>query len=112
MFGPALALYGAAFAVSTPVGGMLMMTIALGLSSCTAVGHSMLQHDIAPAHAGVLFAVGNMVATVPGIVGVLSSGWLLRAFEGDWAAPLSLSATFYVIGGVVWLVCARTTPVV
>ena len=63
MFGPALALYGAAFAVSTPVGGMLMMTIALGLSSCTAVGHSMLQHDIAPAHAGVLFAVGNMVAT-------------------------------------------------
>ena len=39
------------------------MTFALGLSSCTAVGHSMLQHDIAPQHAGVMFAVGNMVAT-------------------------------------------------
>jgi MFS family permease len=110
MFGPAAALFVAAYGVDSAVGGMVTMTVAMGLSSCTVAGHSALQHDIAPQWAGVMFAVGNMVATVPGIVGVASSGWLLEVFDNNWAAPLGLAAALHLLGGIVWVVCARTTP--
>jgi cyanate permease len=110
MFGPAIALFVAGYGVDSALGGMITMTVAMGLSSCTVVGHSLLQHDIAPQWAGVMFAVGNMVATIPGIVGVASSGWLLEAFNDNWAAPLSLAAAFHLIGGIVWVLFARTKP--
>lgn len=110
MFGPAVALFVAAYGVDSALGGMITMTVAMGLSSCTVVGHSLLQHDIAPQWAGVMFAVGNMVATIPGIVGVASSGWLLEAFNDNWAAPLTLAAAFHLVGGIVWVLFARTKP--
>jgi ACS family sodium-dependent inorganic phosphate cotransporter len=61
--------------------------------------------DIAPRHAGVLMGVTNTAGTIPGIVGVTVSGFILDA-TGSWATVFALAAAIYAVGLVVWLLFA------
>jgi ACS family sodium-dependent inorganic phosphate cotransporter len=65
------------------------------LSVCNA-GFPANCFDIAPRHAEVIYGISNTVATVPGIVGVVVTGWLVDR-TGSFAVP------FFVTGGIAFL---------
>jgi predicted MFS family arabinose efflux permease len=70
-------------------------------SSGFAVNHL----DLAPRHAGVLMGLSNTAATIPGIVGVTVSGFILQQ-TGSWALVFQVAAGLYVFGLVFYLLFA------
>ena len=63
--------------------------------------------DLSPRFAGHLMGVSNSVATIPGIVGNLVTGQILKGHENDWGIVFSLAAAIYVFGAVVFVAFAR-----
>ena len=57
---------------------VLLMCGALGLASFSISGFGTNHLDIAPKYAGVLLGITNTFATIPGIVGVALTGWLVE----------------------------------
>jgi len=58
--------------------------------------------DIAPRCADVIWGISNTFATVPGIVGVVVTGWLVER-TGSYAAPFLLTASVSGVGALVYL---------
>ena len=82
--------------------GVLLMCGATGtLAFCTA-GFAPNPFDIAPRHADVIWGVSNTFATIPGIVGVAVTGWLVDR-TGGYAAPFLLTAGLGVAGAVFFM---------
>lgn len=65
-------------------------------------GYAPNSFDIAPRYADVIFGISNTFATIPGIVGVAVTGWLVDA-TGTYAAPFLLAASIAIIGALVFL---------
>ena len=59
--------------------GMLLMCGATGTLALCIAGYTVNSFDIAPRYADVIWGISNTFATVPGIVGVAVTGWLVRA---------------------------------
>ena len=57
--------------------------------------------DVAPNHAGVVFAAGNTAATLAGLVGVPLTGLVLQA-TGSWLLVFGIAAVHYIVGAIVW----------
>lgn len=79
------------------------MCAALGFLSMTFSGTAAATLEIAPRYADVVSGMSNTVATVPGIVAVVVTGWLVD-MTGTYDAALALTAAVGVFGAVVWLV--------
>ena len=58
--------------------------------------------DVAPRYADVIWGISNTAATIPGIIGVFVTGWLLDR-TGSYAAPFMLTAGIAVAGAIVFL---------
>lgn len=105
-------LLGAALFVTLAVqapsagAGMAMMCVALGASGLTQSGFACNHLDIAPAHAGVLMSITNTAGTIPGVLGVAVTGWLIDR-TGSFQAPLALASALAVIAAIVWALFAR-----
>ena len=82
-----------------------LMSTANALGAFAMGGFGSNHLDIAPRHAGVLMGVTNTAGTIPGIVGVTVSGFILDA-TGSWATVFALAAAIYAVGLVVWLLFA------
>ncbi len=59
--------------------------------------------DIAPKYADVIWGISNTVATLPGVVGVYITGWLVDR-TGTFVAPFLLTAGIALSGAVFYLV--------
>jgi MFS transporter, ACS family, solute carrier family 17 (sodium-dependent inorganic phosphate cotransporter), other len=70
-----------------------LLTVSAASSGLGLSGHAVNHLDIGPTHAGVLMGISNTIATLPGIVGVAATGFILRATD-------SFSAVFYLIAAV------------
>lgn len=92
-------LPGAASATSAVV---LMCCAAGSLAFCMA-GFAPNAFDIAPRHADIVWGISNTAATIPGIVGVFVTGWLLER-TGSYAAPFLVTAGIAVFGAVFYLI--------
>lgn len=68
------------------------MSCALGFS-----GFCVNHLDIGPRYAGVLMGITNTAATVPGIVGVAITGFIVKA-TGSFATVFYLTAAVYMVG--------------
>jgi ACS family sodium-dependent inorganic phosphate cotransporter len=87
---------------NSPTIGMLLMCGATGtLALCFAV-FSPNTFDISPRYADVLWGIGNTFATVPGIIGVAVTGWLIER-TGSYTAPFVVTAGIAVAGALVFL---------
>jgi ACS family sodium-dependent inorganic phosphate cotransporter len=53
------------------------------LGSAVAAGFACNHLDIAPRHAGALMGLSNTAGTIPGVIGVTFSGWLVDV-TGSW----------------------------
>jgi MFS transporter, ACS family, solute carrier family 17 (sodium-dependent inorganic phosphate cotransporter), other len=92
----------------SPVVALALLCGAAGALACTSAGYMPLYLDVAPRDGAVLFAFGNMFATVPGIVGVMITGWLVD-FTGTYFAAFVVTATVSALGALAFgfLVDAR-----
>ena len=82
--------------------GMLLMFGACGTLSFCLSGFAANPFDIAPRYADVVWGLSNTMGTVPGIVGVAVTGWLVDR-TGNFNAPLILTAVVGGVGAVVYL---------
>uniref|UniRef100_A0A1I8G1E1 MFS domain-containing protein n=1 Tax=Macrostomum lignano TaxID=282301 RepID=A0A1I8G1E1_9PLAT len=63
---------------------VLLITLSMGLSACNSSGHLANHADVAPGHAGVTFAVSNVLATIPGVLCGPLTAELVTKSGGRW----------------------------
>ncbi|MEP7347926.1 MAG: ACS family MFS transporter [Gemmatimonadaceae bacterium] len=82
--------------------GVALMCCATGFLALCMAGFSPNSFDIAPRYADVIWGISNTFATIPGIVGVAVTGWLVER-TGGYTAPFIVTAGVGVFGAVVYL---------
>ena len=83
-----------------------LMCAALGLGSFALSGFASNHLDIAPRYAGPLMGLSNTAGTLPGVIGVTVTGYILDA-TGSWALVFGIAAGLYLAGTAVWLAFAK-----
>lgn len=99
----------ALFFVGTVDSAWLAITIMCAGSAVGAFvtgGFAVNHMDIAPNHAGKLMGITNTFATIPGIIGVAVSGYILET-TGSWAMVFQVAGAVTVFGMVFYLIFAR-----
>ena len=110
LLGAALCMWNAR-GVTSPDTAVLLMCGALGALAMTWGGFISNHLDIAPRHADVLMGITNTAGTIPGVVGVTVTGWLVDA-SGSYTSAFVLAACVNVFGAVVWALFATARRVV
>ena len=87
----------------TPTTAVVLMCGATATSACAMSGFGPNCFDIAPRYADVIWGISNTFATLPGIVGVYVTGWLLDR-TGSFVAPFMLTVGIALFGAVFYLV--------
>ena len=90
---------------------VLLMCGVLGLASFCVSGYATNHLDIAPKYAGVLLGITNTVATIPGIVGVALTGWLVET-TGSYDSVFVMVACVNLVAVTVWLLFAKAEQLV
>jgi MFS transporter, ACS family, solute carrier family 17 (sodium-dependent inorganic phosphate cotransporter), other len=90
---------------------LLLVCFAVGALGCTWAGVSANAIDIAPRYSAAIMGVSNTIATVPGVVGVSFTGWLVDR-TGTFTAAFVVAAGFCLVGASVYLAWASARPVV
>ena len=85
---------------------VLLMCGALGIASFCISGFGTNHLDIAPKYAGVLMGITNTIGTIPGVVGVALTGWLVDT-TGSYDSVFVMVASVNLVGTVVWLLFAK-----
>jgi len=91
--------------VHSPTVAMLLMCGAAGTLALCLSGFAVNSFDIAPRYADVIWGLANTAGTLPGIVGVAVTGWLVDV-TGSYRAPFLLTAAVGGVGALVYLVYA------
>ncbi|WP_161830726.1 ACS family MFS transporter [Steroidobacter agaridevorans] len=97
--------------VDSAIGALLLMCGALGTLAFTWSGFLPNHLDIAPRYADVVMGLTNTAGTLPGIVGVALTGWLVDS-TNSYASAFSLSAGISVVGALIWLAFGTAKRVV
>jgi MFS transporter, ACS family, solute carrier family 17 (sodium-dependent inorganic phosphate cotransporter), other len=97
-----LSLVGSVTTISQAI---VYMCCTLGLGAFALSGFAVNHLDIGPRYAGILLGFSNTAGTIPGIVGVTLTGFILDA-TGSWNLVFLISAGIYVFGTLVWLLFA------
>jgi MFS transporter, ACS family, solute carrier family 17 (sodium-dependent inorganic phosphate cotransporter), other len=79
----------------------VLLCAATGALGCNWSGFAPGFLDVAPRHGAVLYGLSNTFATIPGIVGVTITGWLVDV-TGTYSAAFLLAATVSVVGALVF----------
>jgi ACS family sodium-dependent inorganic phosphate cotransporter len=85
--------------------GAVLICCATGSLAFGLAGFAPNAFDIAPRYADVIWGISNTFATLPGIVGVLVTGWLVDR-TGSFAVPFLLMTGVALLGAVVYLAFA------
>jgi ACS family sodium-dependent inorganic phosphate cotransporter len=108
--GPAVALLLVGNVTNAEV-AVAIMTVSLFLAGWVAGGFLVNHLDIAPRHAGILMGLTNTAGTLPGILGVTITGFILDA-TGSWALVFGVAAAIYLAGLAVWWAFATGEQIV
>ncbi len=81
------------------------MCCALGLNAFALSGFGVNHLDIGPRYAGILLGLSNTAGTIPGILGVTLTGYILD-LTGSWDLVFLIAAGIYLFGLFVWLLFA------
>jgi len=91
--------------VDNAVTAIAIMTAGSALGAFATSGFFINHMDIAPEHTGTLMGITNTAGTIPGIIGVSVSGWIL-ATTGSWALLFQVAAGVTVFGLIFYLIFA------
>ena len=84
--------------------GVMCASSALG--AAVAAGFATNHLDIAPRHAGVVMGLSNTAGTLPGVIAVPLSGWIVEA-TGSWELVFQLAAGVKIFGLLFYLAFAK-----
>ena len=88
--------------VGSAMTGVLVMCFASGMLGICQAGFPANGFDIAPRYADVIWSVSNTFATIPGIVGVAITGWLVDR-TGNYNTPFVVAASIGLVAGAIYL---------
>ncbi len=97
--------------VTTPYLALGLMCGALGFAAFTWSGFVPNHLDIAPRYADVLMGITNTAGTIPGIIGVFITGWLVDT-TGAYGSAFVLCAAVNITGAIVWWLFATAERVI
>lgn len=98
LWGPA-ALYPLLAASSSVVGALLTVSLIFVCGSCLVCGALLSHTDLAPSNAGIVMALTNSAACVPGLLGVPLTGYILDRTDRDWRAVFAPVSLCSFLGG-------------
>jgi len=90
---------------SSAAAALVLMCLALGALGLTWAGFAPNHLDIAPRYGDVLMGFTNTAGTIPGVIGVAVTGWLIDR-TGSYDAPFMLAAGVSIAGALVWALFA------
>jgi len=93
------------------VGAVTLLCLATGAYGVSWAGFGPAMLDVAPRNSAVVYGFSNTIATIPGIVGVSLTGWLVDV-TGSYAAAFILTAIISVVGPLAFGIWFRARPVV
>lgn len=108
-FGGSIAALLLVAEAESAVAAITIMTIGSALGAFAVSGFFVNHMDIAPAHAGTLMGITNTAGTIPGIIGVLVSGWILDV-TGSWALVFQVAAAVTAFGLIFYLIFGSGEP--
>ena len=112
MVGPAACLlFASSLGADNATAAAFFVDLGLALSALTLAGVSVSHLDVAPRHAGLVFATGNTCATIAGVVAVPFSGLVLETTGNSWSVVFAIISGVYVMGAVAWCLWVGDTPV-
>ncbi len=89
-------------AASSAAAAVALVTLSIGSSSLGSGAFAVNHLDVAPRYAGILMGLSNTFATIPGIIGVAATGFILQRTD-SFSAVFYLTAVIYTIGMVCYL---------
>jgi ACS family sodium-dependent inorganic phosphate cotransporter len=92
-------------AIHTPQAAIALATLSLAGTGMGTGGFATNHLDIAPRYAGILMGLSNTFATLPGIIGVAATGFVLEKTD-SFAAIFYLIAAVYAAGLVAYVTLA------
>ena len=110
LMGSGLCFWAAQDVTNAPA-ALSLMCGALGFVALTWSGFVPNHLDIAPKYADILMGVTNTAGTIPGIIGIAVTGWLVET-TGSYASPFALCAAINFVGAVIWLFFAKAEELI
>jgi MFS transporter, ACS family, solute carrier family 17 (sodium-dependent inorganic phosphate cotransporter), other len=95
--------------VRSPELALALVCVATGFLACVTCGLAPNTLEIAPNHAS-LMGISNTIATLPGVFGVVATGWLIQV-TGTYAAAFLVAAGVAIAAALVYLRFGGTEPV-
>jgi MFS transporter, ACS family, solute carrier family 17 (sodium-dependent inorganic phosphate cotransporter), other len=89
----------------SPEMAVALVTLSIGGTSLGGGGFVVNHFDVAPRYAGILMGISNTAATVPGIIGVAATGFILQATK-SFSAVFYLTTIVYAIGATCYIAMA------
>eukprot|EP01124_Arcella_intermedia_P033297 TRINITY_DN7943_c0_g1_i1.p1 TRINITY_DN7943_c0_g1~~TRINITY_DN7943_c0_g1_i1.p1 ORF type:complete len:451 (+),score=58.99 TRINITY_DN7943_c0_g1_i1:123-1355(+) len=84
-----------------------IMFSALATAPFTMAGHSSNFLDITNKYCGLLYSISNAVATIPGIVGVYLTGYILNVSNNNWNIVFLLAASLSFLAAIIFTIFAK-----
>lgn len=105
----------AAFLVAMPQAmsaetATMLLCGALGANALTMAGFAPNHLDLSPTHAPALISLTNSAGTLPGIIGVFVTGWIVDS-TCSYDIAFYLAAAVSLCGAIIWMIFARGEPV-
>lgn len=97
--------------VHTANAALACLVLAIGTQGLALSGYGVNHLDISPRCAGLLMGLSNTAATIPGILGVILTGYMVSA-TGGWDIVFFLAAAIYLFGVVTWLLMCTGKKVI
>jgi ACS family sodium-dependent inorganic phosphate cotransporter len=97
--------------VHSPAAALAFLCAATSALGCTWSGFGPSVLDVAPRHGAVLYGFSNTFATIPGIVGVAVTGWLVDV-TGTYSAAFVLTSIVSAAGALVFGFLFDARPIV
>lgn len=107
---PAIALVLLA-STEDAVTAVVLLTVTLSFGAFSGSGFACNHLDISPRHAGAIWGISNTAATIPGIVGVALTGFIVDA-TGSFASAFYVAAGIYVFGMLTFLLFATGRQII
>jgi ACS family sodium-dependent inorganic phosphate cotransporter len=79
------------------VQAVMLATVSIGGTAIGTGGWGVNHLDVAPRYAGILMGISNTFATLPGIIGVAATGFIVQA-TGSYSGAFYLAAAIYLVG--------------
>ncbi|XP_057668510.1 sialin-like [Diorhabda carinulata] len=88
----------------SPVTTTLCLTVALGFGGFSMAGFSVNSLDLSPQFAGIIVGLSNTIATLPGIVSPILTGYIVTDEENvdQWRIVFCIAGCVYLFGAILY----------